>query len=352
MACTKENLSTLNQDKKISLRTLPTYILTYQNSGIQAEYSSSLSGWGGPASTGTTSLLGTSSTLYCYDSPGNRTNLTVFQGTTGNQLYSIEFEDGVGTWTSPNPINSETSVLLPSVESSNTLAHEVHATNTSNTSMLRGTNKSCPDIKNVWGTTYNETHFESGEIYNIYCNYSPSLEFHPTTGVEFLMAGYDDEGFSTSIGRQYLYWRGSVAAWRKTSDPGIFLNSPTVDGNRSPTLVAAQMNRDNLFVFYTNAGSGTQATDQIRFYIGNVPGIDNGNISVWDGPYVVAGAFTAHKMDGFYDFNLDRLVIVYRNASTANIDIAYSDDYGSNWSFITGIASTSGAPSITFLDSF
>ena len=106
---------------------------------------------------------------------------------------------------------------------------------------------------------------------------------------------------------------------------------------------------DRLYIFYTDPGESSTGEKEIKFV--KSPSITGGGVgTIAAGSYssgTISGAYTNHKIDGFFDYTNDRLVIIFRNANTGYVDVAFSDDSGSTWDLsITNIVSASGAPSI------
>ena len=106
---------------------------------------------------------------------------------------------------------------------------------------------------------------------------------------------------------------------------------------------------DRLYIFYTDPGESSTGEKEIKFV--KSPSITGGGVgTIAAGSYssgTISGAYTNHKIDGFFDYTNDRLVIIFRNANTGYVDVAFSDDYGSTWNLsITNIVNASRAPSI------
>ena len=60
----------------------------------------------------------------------------------------------------------------------------------------------------------------------------------------------------------------------------------------------------------------------------------------------MSSALTYSKIDGIYNEDSEIIAITYHNSSNNKVDVAYSDDFGSNWTLVQDIAMTPGAPSL------
>ncbi len=337
---------------KFSWRTLPSYIVPYQHSSgdIRTKTSSNLINWyaGYTAST-TSSLFGTTSTIYNYMIPDTARKCIVLFQNSSNTIKFVEYKDGNTSWSSPASVSTATSHLLPTVELYDGSVHEAHAVQEISGCYVKGSEKS----GSSWSSPgyHYKTIMSAPGYAKIICDYSPTLEYHSSAGVEYLVTVDVDNEFS-GYGLPYVYWRYNTTNFTSTTSPAIGLGVTSGELNASITPVALEDNGDDkLYLFFTYPGTSTQATNRIYFYIGSVTGSTNGAITSWDGPFEVGGgAYTSNKIDGIFIDESERIVIIYKNCYTDEIDIAYSDDFGDNWSIETDIAVTTGAPSIVNLE--
>ena len=85
----------------------------------------------------------------------------------------------------------------------------------------------------------------------------------------------------------------------------------------------------------------------LRYVIGSVTGSTDGTITSWSSSYSVSSsALTYSKIDGIYNEDSEIIAITYHNSSNNKVDVAYSYDFGSNWTLVQDIAMTPGAPSL------
>jgi len=85
----------------------------------------------------------------------------------------------------------------------------------------------------------------------------------------------------------------------------------------------------------------------IRYVIGSVTGSTDGTITSWSSSYSISSsAITANKIDGIYNEDNGYLAITYRNSTTNYFDVAYTSDFGANWTIVENIARGRGAPSM------
>ena len=345
-------IDSFQKEALITPRTLPDYIVPYQypSGYVETETSSDLTNWStGYTASQNTSLYGTTTTIYNFAVPDNeRRVITMYQNSNGD-LRTVEYEDGANSWTIPASVSSANSPLLPTIELNDGVLYSAHASVADFTGQfVKGNYKTGPTSS--WSSTYNLNYYTSGfgTTGQIPTKYSPSLEYHPNTGIEYLIAPIIDQG--TGYGLPLVYWRYTGSIYFLTSSPNISLgtSSPS-ELNASITPVAVE---DDLYLFYTIPGSSQQSELEIKYVYGTVTGSGNGAISGnWSNPATISGAYTHHKIDGFYEDDTERIVLIFRNYTTGEIDLAISDDFGSTWDLsVTGIASTSGAPSIANLE--
>jgi hypothetical protein len=202
-----------------------------------------------------------------------------------------------------------------------------------------------------WVTPYTLYRSHSSGFLQIESDFSPSLEYHAGAGVEYLVTGYADYEFS-GYGMPIIYWRYTNAYYTPASNPSMLTRLGSNDLNSSFTPVAVVQNGVNkLFIFWTESGTSSPNGLVIRFKKGDITGnFGDGTISWGNTSYSVSGAYTDHKIDGFFDTNTEEIVIVFRNYSSGEIDLAISSDFGANWTLETGVDDVSGAPSIVNLD--
>ena len=349
ITCTSDLSDSIELSTELSWRTLPRYIIPYQypSGNIESKTSSDLQTWatGYTAST-TASNFGTSSTLYNYMPVDTaRRCITIFQNT-GNALRWVEYEDGNTSWSAPAAISTASSPLLPSVEYIDGLVYEVHQHDGTNPDVVEGSYKS----GSTWVTPYFLNYLTMGGQVQIPTDFSPSLEYHATAGVEFLVTGFADRNI-TGTGIPQIYWRYTNSFYTQTATPSVATGLSNNDLNSSFTPVAVEQNSiDKLFLFYTAPGTSAPGGLTISYIVGSVTGGNDGTVT-WSGTSsTISGAYTDHKIDGFFEANTEKIVIAYRNFSTGEIDLAISSNFGSSWTFETGVDDVSGAPSIVNLD--
>lgn len=350
-SCSDEIDITSEHDIKLSSRTLPTYMIPYQYSSgnILTKTSSNLTSWSsGYTASSTSSKYGTTSTIYNYMVTDTaRKYLVLFQNSS-EDIYFVEYKDGGIAWSSPAAVSSANSPLLPSVELSDGIVIETHVISGSPSyvfeSLKSGSWTSPVQTWEIFGST------DSTEIIS---DYSPTFEYHNQAAVTYLVTANIDEEFS-GYGLPELYWRYTGHKFTPTSTPSIVLghaNIGELNASLTPVALTDNNNRPKLYLFFTEPGTSTNTENKIRFFIGSVTSITNGTISSWTGPYEIEeSAYTSSKIDGVFIDDSDRLVITYRNHNTGAIDLAYSDDFGSNWDLISGVAASTGAPSIVNLE--
>jgi hypothetical protein len=335
-----EDLDSITDSSRLRLRTLPNhYTIPYQylSGDIETEVSNDLDTWNtDDTASPNTSLYGTSSAIY----ENTSRIMTVYQGTNG-ALRCVEYVDLFETWTVQAAISTASSPLLPSVIHKDGTLYVVHANGSSGSNQIvRGNDKT--GYAGSWSSTY-DVKFGTGAGQNIVTNYSPSLEYHTNAeGVEFLITAKIILG----VGVPAVYWRYTDANYTVTTAPAISLGAgSTTELNASICPIAVE---DDLYLFYTSPGISNSSEQLIRFVKATVTGSTSGAISSsWSASATVPGAYTNHKIDGFYEPSTEKIVLVFQNASTGEIDLAISDDFGANWDLsVTGIAPTTGAPSI------
>lgn len=349
-SCSTETEEIVPSGESISWRTLSTYLLSYQNwstSDVLTQNSSDLDTWSsGYVASSTTAPYGTSSTMYLAWNPTlsayeNRP-LTIFQVGSGD-LKWVEMNDACTGWTSPASIGEETT-LLPSVENVDGVVIEAHVADET-ASPVKGSIKS----GSSWGAPYYlyRTILTAPGYASIVSNYSPTVEFHSSAAVEYLTTAEVVSG-SPSYGAPKIYWRYTATNYTQTSAPSITLGVTSGELNASFTPVAVNDNGDDkLYVFYTDPGTSTASENTIRYVIGSVTGSTDGTITSWSSSQTVStSALTTNKIDGIFTDDTEIIAITYRSASSGKIDVAYSDDFGSNWTLVQDIASNMGAPSI------
>ncbi len=175
-SCSGEIDDALEQDNKLSSRTLPTYMIPYQYSSgnILTKTSSNLTSWSsGYTASSTSSKYGTTSTIYNYTIPDtDRRYLVLFQNSSDDIKY-VEFQDGGTSWSSPAAVSSATSPLLPSVELSDGIVIEAHVTSGIHPYVYESSKSGSwtTPVKtwSILGTT------DSTEIVS---DYSPTFEYH------------------------------------------------------------------------------------------------------------------------------------------------------------------------------
>jgi hypothetical protein len=111
LSCNDSFSDVVEPNHKISVRTLPKYIIPYQlpTGNVLSKTSADLQNWSlGYTVSTTPARYGTSSTLYNYAVPDNqRRCLTIFQNSS-NVLKWVEYEDGDLSWSSPASISTAT----------------------------------------------------------------------------------------------------------------------------------------------------------------------------------------------------------------------------------------------------
>lgn len=252
-------------------------------------------------------------------------------------------------WTTPASIGGEVSALLPSVELVDGVAIEAHAATDETGNPVKGA------IKNLssWSSPYYlfKTIMSTPGFANITSNYSPTIEYHGSAAVEYLTTGEFVSG-SPSYGDPKIYWRYTATNYTETSAPSITLGASSGEFNASFTPVAVDNNgNDKLYIFYTDPGTSTASDNLIRYVIGSVTGSTDGSITSWSSSYTISSsAITADKIDGIYTDDTEIIAITYRNSSTFYFDVAYSTDFGANWTIEANIARGRGAPSLCNLE--
>ncbi|MEP6645959.1 MAG: hypothetical protein ABJC12_02630 [Saprospiraceae bacterium] len=343
-ACSNDLEPNIENTDKIGWRTLPKYTIPYQypSGYVETEVSSNLTTWStGATASQNTSKYGTTSSIYEI----NSRIITIYQNTS-NQLRSVEYVDGPNQWTIPSVVSTATSPLLPTIENQDGTLYEAHASVPDITGQFVKGNTRTGYASN-WSSTYN-LKSGGGAGSNIPTNYSPSLEYHANSGgVLFLITAVINH--STNLGVPGVYWRYNTSNFTSTTAPTISLGtSDPTELNASICPIAVG---DELWLFYTIPGSSSQSELVIKYVKATISGSGSGAISgSWSSPTSVSGAYTNHKIDGFYDSSSQKIVLVFQNYSTGYIDLAISGDFGSTWDLsVTGIASTNGAPSIAHL---
>ena len=173
------------------------------------------------------------------------------------------------------------------------------------------------------------------------------LEYHQSAGVEYLVTVVISGGSTVPA----VYWRSGSAIFTQANSPSIAIGTSD-PSERNSSLCAVGLNdgsNDRLYIFYTDPGESSSREKEIKFV--KSPSITGGGVgTIAAGSYssaTISGAYTNNKIDGFFDYTNDRLVIIFRNPTTGFVDVAFSDDYGSTWDLsITNIVYASGAPSI------
>jgi hypothetical protein len=350
-SCSNEADEILSDRERISNRAPYTYFLIHQDwstSDILSQTSDDLDNWSAGAVVSTsTAALGTSSTMYLSwnSSLGDYDYRPLSIFINGGSLRWVELNDAGTGWTSPASVAGETSDLLPSVEVVDGVVLEVHAATDETGNPVQGSMKS----GSSWGTSYDlfRTTFNFPGFANIASDYSPTAEYHSSAAVEYLTTA-DFVSGSPSFGVPRIFWRYTSTNYTETSAPGITLGASVGEFNASYTPVAVNNNgNDELFIFYTDPGTSTASDNTIRYVIGSVTGSTDGTITSWSSSNTVSSsAITTSKIDGIYTEDTEIIAITYRNSSNGKVDLAYSDDFGSNWTLVQDIAMTPGAPSL------
>ena len=271
--------------------------------------------------------------------------MCVYQHTNGD-MRSVEYVDGLNTWTIPSVVSNSTSPLLPTVINKDGVLYSAHASIVDIVygQWVKGNSKI--SYLSPWSSTY-DLKVGAGSGTNIPTNYSPSLEYHTNSGgVDFLITAVINNG--TNLGEPAVYWRYSGTNYTSTTAPSIALgiSSPS-ELNASICPIAVE---DELFLFYTAPGFSSGSELLIRCVHASVAGSGSGAISSSWTSGSVPDAYTNHKIDGFYDPGTECIVLVFQNFYTGDIDLAKSCDFGTTWDLdVTGIAPISGAPSIANL---
>lgn len=341
-SCTSYQDTDITNPDRIGWRALPNYTIVYQypSGYVETEESSNLSTWSaGSTASPHTSLNGTTSTIYENDSR----IMSIYQDGSGNLKY-VEYVDGHG-WTIPSSLSTANSALVPTLINKDGTLYEARVVDDGlSGEFVKGNNKI--GYANPWSSTY-YLKYGGGSGTNIPSNYSPSLEFHPNSGVDYLVTAVINHG--TNLGVPAVYWRYTSSNYTTASAPSISLGISDPDElNASICPVAVD---DELWLFYTAPGSSSFNELVIKYVYASVTGGGDGSFSSsWSSPASISGAYTNNKIDGFYDPGNQRIVIIFQNFSTGEIDLAYSDDFGANWNLsISGITDVDGAPSIVNL---
>lgn len=207
----------------------------------------------------TTAMYGTSSTMYLgWDPtiqnpfpfpPGGFEDrpLTIFQNGF-DQLRWVEMNNDQTGWTTPASIAGESSSLLPSVEVVDGIVTEVHVLYQGTADNVRRSIKS----GSSWSSAVDlyRTIMSAPGYANIISNYSPTVEYHSSAGVEYLTTGEFVSG-SPSYGNPKIYWRYTATNFTETSAPSITLGASSGEFNASFTPVAVDNNgNDKLYIFY------------------------------------------------------------------------------------------------------
>jgi len=155
LSCSTESDEIVSDGRHISLRSLPTYFLIHQDwstSDVLTQTSDDLDNWSaGYVASGTTAVMGTSSTMYLAWNPTipnppfddgayEYRPLTIFQNGF-NALRWVEMNDAGTGWTSPASIAGESSALLPSVEVVDGVVLEAHVQFQGTANTVRGSIK-------------------------------------------------------------------------------------------------------------------------------------------------------------------------------------------------------------------
>ncbi len=356
-ACSTETEELALENKSILWRSLPTYILPYQDfstSDVLTKTSSDLDTWSsGYVASSSTAPLGVSSTMYLAWNPtipnppfGNGAfeirPLVIFADGFDN-LKWVELNDAGTGWTSPASIGEKT-LILPSVEYIDGVVLEAHV-NEGSPNKVRGSNKS----GSSWSSAFdlNRAILTPPGYANILSDYSPTVEYHSFAAVDYLTTAEIVSG-SPDYGDPKIYWRYTSTNYTQTSSPGFTLGTTSEELNASFTPVAVNdSGHDLLYVFYTDPGTSTASQNTIKYVIGTVTGSGDGTITSWSSVNTISSsAVTTKKIDGIYTDDTEIIAITYRNASSGKVDVAYSDDFGSNWTLVQDIATNMGAPSI------
>ena len=155
LSCSTESDEIVSDGRHISLRSLPTYFLIHQDwstSDVLTQTSDDLDNWSaGYVASGTTAVMGTSSTMYLAWNPTipnppfddgayEYRPLTIFQNGF-NALRWVEMNDAGTGWTSPASIAGESSALLHSVEVVDGVVIEAHVQFQGTANTVRGSIK-------------------------------------------------------------------------------------------------------------------------------------------------------------------------------------------------------------------
>lgn len=313
----------------------PKYVLSFLSPGtnvVSMQASPNLWNWDPAVSTSIPGLDGTTSTVYGWPT---QKNITIYQHPVGTNQLMYGETDGI-SWTFPfNTVTNSKSSFLPTVIYNDGVVHAYHVENLIGPTCEKpvlGTWKGAV----TWSPVYNLVDDSDHKV--VSCT-SPSAEYHPSQIVEYLVTG---RNVGEGVVYTYVHWKNNQGKYVQTTLPGIHQEAALP--NKSVCPVAYQDGRHKLMLFYTPWNSST-----IHYKIGGISAnYGEGNISSWIGPFTIPGTSTDRKIDGIFEYDSKRLSVVYTNSTTDKISIAYTDDFGANWTIIPDVADSDKAPSITY----